>query len=522
MSEQPRTRQELYDRIRATSREAFIHGDMVRLGFWPRGDGKPGDPGEEIRRRDEVRQELDILRAESRRLANDEALLKEYRKRKLAESRQKQKETKERRERERQERAAAWRDRKTREVVYLGAGVSGGLSDFASDPARLHSQNLPDFQTPVDLALAMGITLERLRFLAFSRTVSTVTHYVRFAIPKKTGGQRVISAPMPHLKKAQHWIEANILNRVELHDAAHGFRAGRGIVTNAGPHVGAGTVVNLDLKDFFPTVGYRRVKGLFRSFGYSESVATILALICTEPEVEEIMLDGKRYFVSIGERRLPQGAPTSPALTNILCRRMDKRLANVAQDTGFVYTRYADDLSFSCPRETPGDTGALLRRVRAVVTHEGFTVHPEKTRVLRVGERREVTGVVVNDKPNVSRDTLKRFRALLFQIEKDGLAGKQWNGNPDVLAAIHGFANFVAMVNAEKGGELRERVNAILKRHDWQPPRFIPKARPLPPVQAVPSPATGGEPPTAQPAAPPVKEENPPDVPDSKKWWKLW
>jgi retron-type reverse transcriptase len=522
MSEQPRTRQELYERIRATSRERFIHEEMVRLGFWPRGDGKPGDPGEEIKRRDEVQKELNELRAEHKRLSNDEALLKEYRKRRLAESRQKQKETKERRERERQERAAAWRERKAREVVYLGEGVSGGLNQFLGDPAKLQANGLPNLNTPVELALAMGVTLDRLRFLAFSRDVSTVSHYVRFAIPKKTGGQRLISAPMPYLKQAQHWIAANLLNRVQLHDAAHGFREKRGIVTNAAPHVGAALVVNLDLKDFFPTVGYRRVKGLFRSLGFSESVATVLGLICTEADTEEITLDGKKYYVAIGERRLPQGAPTSPAITNILCRRMDKRLSAVAEQTGFVYTRYADDLSFSCTKGKRHDVKVLLERVKAVVEHEGFTIHPEKTRVLRVGERREVTGVVVNEKANVSRDTLKRFRALLFQIEKDGVVGKHWNGNHDVLAAIHGFANYVAMVNAEKGGELRERVNAILKKHDWQPrkPIFVAKPK-LAPVSA---PIVGSEPPPPPSVTLPVHDEPPPspEVPDTKKWWKLW
>ena len=141
---------------------------------------------------------------------------------------------------------------------------------------------------------------------------------------------------MPRLKAAQEWVLRNVLDRVEAHDAAHGFRAGRSIVTNAEPHVGADAVVNLDLEDFFPSIGYRRVRGVFRAIGYSEAAATVFALLCTAADVEEVELDGERYYVEVSERRLPQGAPSSPAITNVLCRRLDRRLAAIAADLGFA------------------------------------------------------------------------------------------------------------------------------------------------------------------------------------------
>lgn len=507
-TERPQTREELYERIRQGSRDEFILEDMIRLGFWPARGELPADPAEEIHRRAELQRELGKLRAEHRHLYNEEALIKEMRKRRLAESRRKRQETKERRERERRERAEDWRRRQGQEIVYLGEAVSGGLNRTECDAARLQSYGLQPLGTAAEIAAALGVTVNELRFLAFDRKTSTVSHYVRFQIPKKTGGVRHISAPMPRLKAAQHWVLHNILEKVETHDCAHGFRAGRSIVTNARPHVGAETVVNLDLKDFFPSISYRRVKGLFHAFGYSEAAATIFGLLCTEPTTEEVVLDGRTYFVATGARHLPQGAPTSPAVTNILCRRFDRRLLKTAEDLGFNYTRYADDLTFSASGESLRHLGSILERVKAIVTHEGFTVHPEKTRVLRRSRQQDVTGVVVNSKPNVSRRELKRFRATLYQVEKDGPEGKSWGRSPDVIASLHGFANFVYMVNPGKGAELQRRVRAVAEKYNWEP--AVVERRPSPPRQE------------SQPdAAPPETEPSRP-APARKKWWKLW
>ncbi len=466
MSEQPRTRQDLYDRIRQSSKEEFILDEMIRLGFWPAQGEIPNDPADEIRRRSELQQELDTLRAENRRLHNEEALKKEALKLRMAESKRKQLETKQRRERERLERAAAWQEQKSQNITYLGEGVSAGLNLTTSNPERLQSYRLPVLHTAADLATAMGMTIGQLRFLAFSRRIATISHYVHFQIPKKTGGVREISAPLPRLKQAQQWIHERILEQIPLHTNAHGFRRGRSIVTNAQPHVGALVVINLDLENFFPSISYPRVKGVFRSIGYSEAVATILGLICTEPDVTEVELDGKSYYIAQTERHLPQGAPSSPALTNLLCRRLDRRLDRLAKSRGFIYTRYADDLTFSTTNsENMRDIGNILQGVRSFVAHEGLKIHPDKTRVLRQSQQQEVTGVVVNQKLNVDRSTLKRFRATLHHIEKDGFAGKQWGQGADLLSSIEGFANYVAMVNPTKGSEFLAQVKRIKKKY---------------------------------------------------------
>jgi len=461
MSDQPRTRQELYDRVRQIGKEQFILEEMIRYGFWPAQGEMPQDPADEIWRKGELQQELNALRAENRQLHNEQALRKQMLKQRLEESRRKRQETKERRERDRIARAQAWQQRKQQEIPYLGETVSAGLNYTEGNEERLQSYGLPLLGTAEQIAAAMGISIGQLRFLAFDRKTSTISHYIRFKIPKKTGGDRVISAPMPRLKNAQSWILVNILEKLELHDAAHGFRPCRSIVSNAQPHVGAEVIINFDLKDFFPSISYKRVKGLFQSFGYSEAAATIFGLLCTQPQIEEVELDGKTYYVATTDRHLPQGSPASPAITNLLCRRLDRRLTGMAEHLSFVYTRYADDLTFSASGDSLRHICNVLRRTESIVAHEGFTINEQKTRILRKSRQQEVTGVVVNSKLNVSKKELKRFRATLYQIEKDGPEGKHWGNSTDVMASIQGFANFVAMVNPEKGAEFLEQIQRI-------------------------------------------------------------
>ncbi len=456
------TRQQIYDRIRQSSKDEYILEEMIRLGFWPAEKDRPSLPEQLIRKEGELSRELNELLKKQRQFENREKMLREMRKKRLEESRKKQAETKERRKREREEKARQWKEKQSKDISYLGEGVSGGLQDKESSRERLEKHHLPYFAGVEALAQAMNVSVGELRFLSFQRKVSKISHYKRFYMLKKLGGMRLISAPMPRLKNAQRWLLDNILQQVPLHPAVHGFRQEHSIVSNAEPHLGQDIVINMDLKDFFPSVNYRRVKGVFRSLGYSEQLATIFALLCTEPEVDEVVLDGETYYVAKSERHLPQGAPTSPAMTNIICRRLDCRLQGMADTLNFTYSRYADDLTFSASDNAARNMTKLLWQTKKIVADEGFILHPEKLRIMRKGSRKEVTGIVVNEKLNINRKALHNFRALLFQIEKDGIEGKYWKGSDAFLSSIKGYANYVAMVNPEKGQPLVDRVNKLL------------------------------------------------------------
>ena len=313
-----------------------------------------------------------------------------------------------------------------------------------------------------DVARAIGIAPRDLAFLTYHRGATMLDHYHRFTIPKKRGGVRVISSPKTRLRTAQRYVLESVLAPLPVHEAAVAFRPGVSIVDNAARHAGKPVVVRLDLKDFFPSVTFPRVRRLFESFGYSPGVATLFGLLCTEAPRAALTLDGgAKRFVAVGERCLPQGACTSPALTNLLCRRLDARLSGLAAAGGFTYTRYADDLVFS-HAEAGVAVGALLRTVRQILTDSGFIVNEEKTVVLRPHHRQSVTGLVTNGDlpPRVSREDLRRFRAFLHQCETKGQEHMTQQIGKDALAYAGGYLSFIRMVSAEQATKIAER-------HPW-------------------------------------------------------
>jgi len=365
--------------------------------------------------------------------------------------RQKQAESKARREAH----AAAVAERKATDILFLGRGVSRGLADRNIDVEKLRRRDLPVLATPADVANALGISIPRLRWLAFHSEASQVSHYVRFQVPKKSGGVRELAAPHRDLKRCQQWILANILSRVPAHPAAHGFVLGRSTVTNAQPHVRAAIVVNTDLEDFFPSITLFRVLGMFQNLGYSPSAATVLALLCTECPRRTALLNGTKYHVAIGPRALPQGACTSPVISNLIARRLDSRLAGIATKLGWTYTRYADDATFSSKNADDDHIGYLLARIRHISSDEGFRVNEKKTRVLRRNAAQMVAGLVVNDRVNVDRATRRRLRAILHQAQHTGLATQNWIGHPNFDGYIEGLVAYLSMVRPDDRGCLK-------------------------------------------------------------------
>ena len=241
--------------------------------------------------------------------------------------------------------------------------------------------------------------------------------YKSFTIPKKSGGLRTIHAPVDRLKKILSCLADLLQMLYPPHDAAHGFVPGRGVVTNAAKHIGKGYVWNIDLKDFFPSINKRRIRayllGTPYDLGSSEErkkLANVIAALCTTPSADDIE-----------ELVLPQGAPTSPIITNIVCARLDRRLEHWAKRNNATYTRYADDITFSANHHIFAKKGAFVLRVREIIVADGFTINKKKVRLQQRGHKQEVTGLVVNEKLNVHTRYIKQVRQLLHIWEKEGL-----------------------------------------------------------------------------------------------------
>ena len=464
----PASRQELYDRIHQSSRDELVLDEMIRLGFW-KDDAAHQAPADLIKRKGEIRKELNQRIKQQQVFSSKEEALKEIHRIRKEESKKRQAELKLQKETEKKQRAADWEKRKNKEILFLGKGVSNNLGKLESNTEKLEKYGLPDFTDHAALAEFLSVSLGGLKFLSYARKVSKVNHYKRFLMPKKTGGHRKISAPQPGLKQAQLKIYLQLLAKVESHAAAHGFLMQKSIVTNATPHVGADVVMNLDLKDFFPSLSLPRVIGVFRELGYSHGIATVLALICTEQPTQEVSIDGENWHIAEGERCLPQGAPTSPMITNIICRRLDARLEGIAKKHGFNYTRYADDMTFSARGESKENRSKLLLHVKKVIAEEGFTLHPDKLRIMHKGRHQEVTGVVVNDKISICRKKVRQYRALLHHLKTKGVDGASWDGKTDrLLARALGYGRFLAMIDRTRFMPMLKTMESLATQYGYQ------------------------------------------------------
>lgn len=373
-------------------------------------------------------------------------------------------------------RKVAWASYRATHVVHVGAGIfySDTLDEETQEReariARAKENDLSGLDTPDALAKALGVTIPELRWLAFHRIVEERSHYHFWTIPKRDGSKRLITAPKHDLKRAQRWLLRNVFEKLPVHQAAHGFLAARSIGTNANVHAGADVIVKVDVKDFFPTVTFRRIKGMLRKAGLPEHVATLAALISTEPEREVVSFRNQTLYVAKSQRSCPQGAPTSPAVTNAICLRLDRRMSGLARVMGFHYTRYADDLAFSyrAPEGEVGTrvkapVGALMRGVKSILTSEGFRIHAKKTAVMRAGMSQRVTGLVVNQASRegvpparVPRDVVRRLKAAIFNREK----GKPAKGE-ETIAQLKGMAAFVHMVDPKRGRAFLDRLEAL-------------------------------------------------------------
>lgn len=330
------------------------------------------------------------------------------------------------------------------------------------DLEHLARFGLPPLATPQDIADWLDMPLGRLawltgRFVKGRRPPSVkAAHYHFCWKEKKSGGARLLESPKPMLRAAQRRILVDILNQVPTHSAAHGFVKGRGILSNATPHVGQAILVKWDLANFYATVRYNRVVAIFRALGYSREAALWLARLTTSAIPADLPIpdSGAHALNPYYSRHLPQGACTSPALANLSAYSLDVRLSGLATSFGGRYTRYADDLTMSGDDRFARNLRNIIPLVEAIVRSERFKLHPTKRRILRPGRRQTVTGVVVNVRPNVRRDDYDRLKATLHNAARQGALSQNRAGHPNFAAHLRGRIAHVAQLNPQRGEKL--------------------------------------------------------------------
>jgi RNA-directed DNA polymerase len=303
-------------------------------------------------------------------------------------------------------------------------------------------------KTRADVARLLGTSTRQLRFLLHAR--AEFLRYTEFKIKKRRGGKRTILAPRDDLKILQRKLAEQLTEVYRPRQVVHGFVEGRSIAHNADQHVCCRFVLNVDLKNFFPTINFGRVRGLFLALNASSNAATILAQICCH------------------KGALPQGAPTSPIVSNMICARMDRQLLELASKHKCRYTRYADDLTFSRKRgnfppelayiDDKGTT-ILGKELRGIIENNGFQPHPEKIWLFGRTYRQVATGLVVNAKRNVRREWVRQLRAMIHAWNVYGLehaeaeyhrkyfTGQKRGGDPPPFdKVVRGKMEFLKMV----------------------------------------------------------------------------
>jgi len=298
------------------------------------------------------------------------------------------------------------------------------LLNYAKD---LHDKQMPIIYDGIHLSYLLGFKVD----FIYGITNSPRNYYRSYKIPKKQNGKfRDISEPLPNLKEIQYWIIENILSKFRVSGYVKSYVKKRSIKDNAKYHIGKKYVLTLDIKKYFPSFSFGKVYNFFLNIGYIESVAMVLAKLC--------------YF-----NGLPQGAPTSPILSNILTQNIDRRVSIFCRKNKINYTRYADDLTFS------GDfkVGKVIKIIEEILKTEGFELNKEKIRVRKKNSNQEVTGITVNEKLQASKKLRHSIRQEVYYIRKFGIEEhiKEKNGEIENikyhLDRLIGECNFIIYIN---------------------------------------------------------------------------
>ena len=343
---------------------------------------------------------------------------------------------------------------------------------------------LPRLPTTHDLAMWLGLSDKELAWFAgLNRRCDPgqdprLHHYHYAWQARIRGHQRLLEKPKPRLKAIQQIILSEILNRVPVHSAAHGFCRGRSCRTSVMPHLNQDLLLRLDFKDFFSSIQRARVAGVFRSLGYPSGVSRSLAGLCTHRTSAHYCGSGMRQLPwetrkLLSDAHLPQGAPTSPALANLCAWRFDARLHGLTQRMGLTYTRYADDLAVSGTIHPRYLAEVVQPLIGAIALEEGFSLNYRKTRTMTRAQRQSFCGITVNMRPNLQRREYDRLKAILFNCVRQGPASQNREQRSGVPQSLPGRVSYASVLNPQRGHQRHALLDQICWAAEPPEPRVV-------------------------------------------------
>lgn len=347
------------------------------------------------------------------------------------------------------------------------------IESTVSYAKKLDDKNFPVIFSVEHLSMLMGIQSGYFNHLIgeqknddYENIPYKIYRYNYFKLKKKKGGYREIMSPSKDLKFIQKWILVNILEKYQLKDSCTGFRKGVSIKDNAKPHENSEVILKVDLLKFFDTITEKKVFTVFADMGYKKNLAVSLAKITTaehRPQywrsISRVDLHKMGYNAGNIPCVLPQGAPTSPALANILASQMDYRFEKLSEKLGFKYSRYADDLTFSIKGDQKLPS---LKMIKTIIEDEKFVINEKKIKYLNKGGKQYVTGLTTTNGVNVSKKYRKEINAQIYYCRrfgvKDHLDKISGDNKPIGVLPFHdwlyGHICFIKSINSQAGEKL--------------------------------------------------------------------
>lgn len=304
---------------------------------------------------------------------------------------------------------------------------------------RLRNLGLPVMSDLSDMSKETRVSVEALRLLIYRADY----RYHIYTLDKKGAGskKRTIYQPSRELKALQGWVLRNILDKLSSSPFSMGFEKKQSILNNATPHVGANFILNIDLEDFFPSLTAHKVFGVFHSLGYNRTIASSLTRLCCYKNL------------------LPQGAPSSPKLANLICSRLDYRIQGYAGRRGLIYTRYADDLTISAQsmKKVVKAKGFLF----SIIPSEGLMINKGKTCISGPRGQKKVTGLVVSqDKVGIGKRKYKEIRAKIHHV---------FVRRSNEIEQVKGWLAYILSVDLRSHKRLLVYMNKLEKKYNWNP-----------------------------------------------------